>query len=154
MRIGLWIFGKTLDGTAIYARLISNARRIFIRHLGIPPGGLNNDAATFAVGVNPGSEAHEVIMCLNEWGKKRISLYTKMATVLQKELEVAHYWSGLAKSNLTSACSGIYTPEHTITLLGSTRGRLIGVRRFSIPRAFTLWCTVSPEHAHLFVRAN
>ena len=47
-----------------------------------------------------------------------------MATVLQKELEVAHYWGGLAKSNLTSAYSGIYTPEYAITLFGVHAGTI------------------------------
>ena len=36
--------------------------------------------------------------------------------MLQKELGVAHHWGGLDRSDLASTCSGVYTPEHTITL--------------------------------------
>ena len=105
------------DGMVIYARLIPNTRRIFIRYLDIPlenHRGLINDAVKVAVDLN--SEAYEVMFThLNEWEKK---LYAKAATVLQKEMEVAHHWGGLAKSDLASAYPGVYAPEYTIALFG------------------------------------
>ena len=91
---------------------------MFIRYLDIPSDKyqtLINAAAEFAVDLN--SEAYEAMYIrLNEWGKNWFSLYAQAATVLQNELEVAQHWGGLGKGELVSAYSGVYTPEHTITL--------------------------------------
>ena len=70
----LW---QNRDGTAIDARLISNARRIFVRYLDIPSEryrGLINAAAEFAVDINSG--AYEVMyMRLTQWKRVWFSLY-------------------------------------------------------------------------------
>ena len=101
----LW---ENRDGTAIYARLISDARVLFIQYLDIPTRlhrNLINPSAGFVVDIN--SEAYEVMlyMRLNEWGKNRFSLFAQAATVLQKELEATHHWGGLARAKLISAYS-------------------------------------------------
>ena len=153
------------DRTAIYARLISSARRMFIRYLDIPSDKyqpLINAAAGFAVDLN--SEAYEVMYVrLNEWKKNWFSLYAQAATVLQKELEVAKHWGGLDKSELVSAYSGVYTPEYTITLFRRIhagtidwRASLRNTKLNALYRTAFTYCMVyvSPELVHLFVRAN
>ena len=100
----LW---ENRDGTAIYARLISDARVLFIQYLDIPTRlhrNLINSSAGFVVDIN--SEAYEV-MRLNEWGKNRPSLFAQAATVLQKE--ATHHWGGLAGAKLISAYSKAYS---------------------------------------------
>ena len=147
--------------------LISKARWKFIRYLNIPPEryqSLINFAAEFAVDVN--SEAYEVMyMRLNEWGKNWFSLYAQAATVLQKELEAAHHWDGLVRTDLVSAYSGVYTPEHTITLFQRVNAGVIdwcaslhNTKLNCLYRAVVTYCMAyvseSLELVRLFFRAN
>ena len=153
------------DGPAIYARLISNARRMFIRYLDIPSAKsqtLINAAAEFAVDLN--SEAYEVMHArLTGWKRNWFSQYTRAATVLQKELEVSQHWGGLDSGELERAYSGVYTPEHTIALYRGVhagtidwRASLRNTKLNSLYRTVFTHCMVyvSPEHVRLFVGAN
>ena len=100
-------------------------------------------------------EAYEVMYeRLNEWKRNWFSRFAQAATHLQKELEVAQHWGGLDRGGLVCAYSGVYTPEHTITLIRRVdagtidwRARRFGIRSsmISIGRSSpTAWC-ISPR---------
>lgn len=85
------------------------------------------------------------------------------ATVWLPSRIVAH-WGGLAESDLTSAYSGIYTPEYTITLFGRIHAEMIDWRvsllnskinsLYQTTFIYSMVQCVSLEHVYLFVRAN
>ena len=91
------------------------------------------------------------------------AIYAEAATVLQKELEAAHHWDGLTKSDLISFYSGAYIPEYTITFFRRIhagtidwRASLLNSNLNSLYRTTFVYSMVyvSPEHVHLFVGAN
>jgi hypothetical protein len=123
----LW---QNRDGMAVYGRLITNTRKLFIRYLDIPTSYINDlisASAGFAVDMN--SQAYEVMYTrINEWKKNWFSLYAQGASTLQKELAAAHHWTGLGKAELVAAYTKVYAPEYIITLFQKIHAGMIDWR--------------------------